>query len=79
MPRWRWWIHLLLIAALPLLIGVQGIGGSEIAPALAPKDLLLVCVLLLTSRRFRRGRLASRASWSGLPLAEATGPRFARA
>jgi len=49
--RWRWWIHLLLIAAYPLLIGVVGLGSSEAAgPALSSgaKGLLISCAVQLT-------------------------------
>jgi membrane protease YdiL (CAAX protease family) len=67
MPRWRWWIHLLLIAAFPLLIGIQGIGGSEMrGPALSrgTKGLLFVCALqlLIFAVVFGAAWLASRAS-----------------
>jgi membrane protease YdiL (CAAX protease family) len=65
--RWRWWTHLLLLDAFPLLIGVQGIGGSVThGPALSrgTKGLLLVCAvqLLLFALVFCGAWLASRAS-----------------
>lgn len=65
--RWRWWIHLILIGAFPLLIGVMGAGGSELhGPALSggTKGLLLVCAvqLLVFALVFGGAWLASRAS-----------------
>lgn len=64
---WRWWIHLLLIAAYPILIGVAGMGGSEAqGPALSSdaKGLLIVCAeqMLIFGVVFGLAWVASRAS-----------------
>lgn len=64
---WRWWIHLLLIASYPILIGVAGIGGSEEhGPALSSnaKDLLVVCAVQMAifGAVFGLAWLASRAT-----------------
>jgi membrane protease YdiL (CAAX protease family) len=75
--RRRWWIHLLLIGAYPLLVGLVGWGRLDIhGPALShgAKGLILVCTveLLVFALVFGLGWLASRASrddllwrWSG--------------
>jgi membrane protease YdiL (CAAX protease family) len=65
--RWRWWIHLLLIAAYPILIGVVGMGGSEAhGPALSSdvKGLLIVCLeqMIIFGVIFGLAWLASRAT-----------------
>ena len=64
---WRWWIHLLLIAAYPLLIGVVGLGvGEATGPALSnnARGLLLVSAeqLLIFGLLFGVAWLASRAT-----------------
>jgi membrane protease YdiL (CAAX protease family) len=64
---WRWWIHLLLIAAYPILIGVAGMGGSEAqGPALSSdaKGLLIVCTvqMVIFGVVFGLAWFASRAS-----------------
>ena len=69
--RWRWWIHLLVIAAYPLLIGVVSLGGHEAGgPALSSgaKGLLVVCAVQLAvfSLVFGLAWLASRASRDAL-------------
>lgn len=46
MTRWRWWLHLLLFAAYPLMIGLLGFGQDEArGPALSSdaRGLLMVC------------------------------------
>jgi membrane protease YdiL (CAAX protease family) len=68
---WRWWIHLLLIAAYPLLIGVLGLGDTEArGPALTSgsKGLLLVCAvqLVIFGVVFGLAWVASRASRDNL-------------
>lgn len=67
---WRWWIHLLLIAAYPLLIGVVGVGGETRGPALASGSagLLWVCAVQLAvfAGIFGLAWLASRASRDAL-------------
>jgi len=65
--RRRWWIHLLLIGAYPLLVGLVGWGRLDIhGPALShrAKGLILVCTveLLVFALVFGLGWLASRAS-----------------
>jgi membrane protease YdiL (CAAX protease family) len=69
--RWRWWIHLLLIAAYPLLIGLVSLGGGEgRGPALSSgsKGLLIACGIQLVIFGFVIGLawLASRASCDDL-------------
>jgi len=71
--RWRWWIHLLLIAAYPLIIGVIGLGsGEEHGPALSSgaKGLLLACAVQMVFFGVVIGLawLASRASCDDLLL-----------
>ena len=63
---WRWWIHLFLIAAYPLLIGILGLGGEADGPALQSdaRGLLLVCAeqMLVFGVIFGVAWVASRAS-----------------
>jgi membrane protease YdiL (CAAX protease family) len=65
--RWRWWCHLLLIAAYPLAIGLLGLGQeADRGPALTgnPRGLLLVCAeqLAIFGAVFGLAWLASRAT-----------------
>ena len=71
-PR-RWWVHLALIGAYPLVIGLLGTGRSQTQqPALGSgaKALLFVCALELFvfGIVFGLAWLASRASWDQLLL-----------
>lgn len=71
--RWRWWIHLVLIGAYPVLMAAISWGGTETnGPALSrtSRGLLLVCgvELVLFSIVFLLGWLASRASRQDLLL-----------
>jgi membrane protease YdiL (CAAX protease family) len=66
-PRRRWWIHLLLLGAFPLVTGVLGAGNSELrGPALSrgARGLLIVCAvqLVIFGLVFCGAWLASRAS-----------------
>lgn len=50
LPRWRWWVFLLVIASYPLLIGILGLGATEAqGPALASeaRGLLVACAVQL--------------------------------
>ena len=65
--RWRWWIHLLIIGAYPVIMAFLSWGRrTEGSPALSgsARGLLIVCgvELLLFSVVFALGWLASRAS-----------------
>jgi membrane protease YdiL (CAAX protease family) len=69
--RWRWWIHLVLIGAYPVLIASLSWGRAAVrGPALSHsvRGLLIVCglELLLFSIVFGLGWLASRASRDAL-------------
>jgi membrane protease YdiL (CAAX protease family) len=70
--RWRWWIHLLLIGAYPLLIAVRAQGRGEPGAALSDnaRGLLLVASVELAvfGLVFFLGWLASRASREELLL-----------
>jgi membrane protease YdiL (CAAX protease family) len=70
--RWRWWLHFLLIAAYPLLIGVVSLGGDARGPALSSgaRGLLIVCAVQLTvfGLVFGLAWIASRASTDDLLL-----------
>jgi membrane protease YdiL (CAAX protease family) len=71
--RTRWWIHLVLVGAYPLVVGLIGWGrNSSSQPALGhgAKGLLLVCVLelLVFGVVFLLAWLASRATRDALLL-----------
>ena len=71
--RWRWWLHLLVLALFPLLAGVMGILRNDRQGALLPesiKGLLRVSVfeLLFFGAIFAIAWLASRANGRQLLL-----------
>lgn len=72
-PRWRWWVHLVLIGAYPVITASLSWGRAGTrGPALSQsaRGLLIVCgvELLLFSVVFGLGWLASRASVDELLL-----------
>lgn len=65
--RWRWWLHLLLLAAYPLMIGLLGLHQDEArGPALSShaRGLLIVCAeqMAIFGAVFGLAWLASRAT-----------------
>jgi membrane protease YdiL (CAAX protease family) len=70
--RWRWWVHLLLIAGYPLSIGALTWRAHEHVPALSsdPRSLLIVCTFELGvfGIIFGTALLLSRASREDLRL-----------